>query len=422
MISFHRLRRGLRTLMSSTLALLFASQLALSSFAQKPTEAPAEANAGGTAPAYRIPVEPLGYRPPSSFYLTARLADTTVDFLDGTHLLFTFRDHRLLSREPGQRDNDDDQVIHAVVLDLPDGTVSADTRWRMHDQMRYLWMLTNGQFLLRRENAFQILGRDLVPRPFWKAPGEVLDARITPDRRTALVQYRTGTDKSKLDANLAIVRIADKKILATADMSRPAEMAILSTGFVEAQNELENRWEIRFVSFSGGTRTVVTTIKSTCTPTEQFLSTDVLLLTSCPREKDDPLVEAVDLAGKRLWQQTWPRTNMWSTFSNAETAERVAWSNLVLKQLPPGEDRILPEYVSKQLVRVLDITHGTILETVSASPILSSGHNYALSPNALQFAVLRNGALELYALPASLSPRQAHFSNARQPGDTDRRH
>jgi hypothetical protein len=390
----------------AALVLLFASQTAPSSLAQKTTEAPGEANAGAAGPVYRIPVGPLGYRPPSSFYLTARLADTTVDFLDETHLLFTFRDHRLLSREPGQRDNDDDQVIHAMVLDLPDGKVSADTRWRLHDQSRYLWMLTNAQFLLRRENAFQMLGRDLVPKPFWKAPGEVLDARITPDRRTALVQYRTGTDKSKLDAKLAIVRIADKKILATADMSRPVEMAILSTGFVEAQSEPENRWDIRFVSFTG-TRTVVTTIKSTCTPTEQFLSTDVLLLTSCPREKDDPLVEAVDLAGKRLWQQTWPRTNMWSTFSNAETAERVAWSNLVLKQLPPGEDRILPEYISKQLVRVLDIAHGTILETVSASPILSSGHNYALSPDARQFAVLRNGVLELYALPASPTARQA---------------
>ena len=93
----------------------------------------------GLQPTVRIPVEPLGYRPPGKLYLLARYSSSSLDFLDSTHLLFTFREPRLLLR--GQGSGGLDQVIQAEVLELPTGKVVAEDQWLLHDRARYLWRL-----------------------------------------------------------------------------------------------------------------------------------------------------------------------------------------------------------------------------------------------------------------------------------------
>ena len=66
---------------------------------------------------------------------------SSLDFVDAHHLLFTFHQSRLLQREPNPGRTEDDQVIRAVILDIPDGTVQESTEWRMHDRAR-LFMAT----------------------------------------------------------------------------------------------------------------------------------------------------------------------------------------------------------------------------------------------------------------------------------------
>jgi hypothetical protein len=42
-----------------------------------------------------------------------------------------------------------------------------------------------------------------------------------------------------------------------------------------------------------------------------------------------------------------------------------------------------------------------------ATPILSAGHNYALSADGRRFAILREGAIEVYDLPPVAAPAPA---------------
>jgi hypothetical protein len=48
-------------------------------------------------------------------------AFSSLDFIDAHHLLFTFHQPRLMRREPNPDRFEDDQMIQAVVLDLPGG-------------------------------------------------------------------------------------------------------------------------------------------------------------------------------------------------------------------------------------------------------------------------------------------------------------
>jgi hypothetical protein len=51
------------------------------------------------------------------------------------------------------------------------------------------------------------------------------------------------------------------------------------------------------------------------------------------------------------------------------------------------------------LAGVYDTESGKLVLVKDASPVLTAGQNVALSPDGKRFAVLRNGAIEVYDLP-----------------------
>ena len=131
-----------------------------------PAQGEKKNNDAGPKPDLRIPVEPLGYMAPSSFYLTARLSSISLDFIDKDHLLFTFRLPGLMTRLPNEPPDDEDQTIRAVVVELPSGNVTAKTDWRMHDRSRYLWRLAEGRFLVRQRSSLFLTDPSLELRPY----------------------------------------------------------------------------------------------------------------------------------------------------------------------------------------------------------------------------------------------------------------
>ena len=141
------------------------------------------------SPTFRVPVQPLGYRPPGSFYLLSGRVFSTLDFVDSRHLLFTFHQPRLMRREPHPAKNDADQVIQAVVLELPEGRVEASTEWRMHDRGRYLWPLGGGRFLVRQGNSFSLTDASLALHPYLEVTTPVESTDISPDGRILAIEH-----------------------------------------------------------------------------------------------------------------------------------------------------------------------------------------------------------------------------------------
>src|SRR5690348_14492998 len=74
--------------------------------------------APNSKPVASIAVGPLGYVAPSPAYLSHRLSFATLNFIDNDHLLFTFHVNKLLPRIPGDPPDDNDQMIHALVLEI----------------------------------------------------------------------------------------------------------------------------------------------------------------------------------------------------------------------------------------------------------------------------------------------------------------
>jgi WD40 repeat protein len=71
------------------------------------------------------------------------------------------------------------------------------------------------------------------------------------------------------------------------------------------------------------------------------------------------------------------------------------------KPLKPGAEVLWINAVQGQAVRVYDAASGKLVLETPVSPILDDGGNVAFSPSGRRIAVLNNGAIEVFDLPAA---------------------
>jgi hypothetical protein len=377
-------------------------------------------NDTGPKPDLRIPVEPLGYVAASSFYLTSRLSSTSLDFIDKDHLLFTFRVPGLMKRLPDQRRDDEDQTIRAVVLELPGGNVVAKTEWRMHDRSRYLWRLGEGRFLVRQRSNLFLTDTSLELKPYINSDTALQSVQLSPDRKLLVVESESKKENRPAVASavptlgddpapepkpvqIYILRSDTRSVIARSETLNAVEIPMMAEGHLQATPGRENRWLIRYLPFHGEERTL-TEVQSYCHPAQETVSNDVTLVMTCPRSSNDHQVFAINLDGKTLWQQRWESRYIWPTFQLTQDGSRFAYSSLQVSHSVGIMDQIDETSIVHQMVGVFDTKTGQLRLAKNATPMLSAGQNYTLSPDGLRFAILREGAIEIYDLPPATTP------------------
>jgi hypothetical protein len=389
---------------------------------------PLAGSSHGTPPAAtpeeRILVEPLGYRPPGSLYMLSGKVFSSLDFVDGNHLLFTFHQPRLLPREQDEGRSDNDQLIQALILALPGGGVLASSEWRMHDRSRYLWPLGGGKFLVRQRNAYALTDSSLNLRPYINASTPVLATEISPDGRILVIEHQferhTAAQHGKLaaqatqygepppaeDTEITLVDTASREELGSLHTELPINVPITSNGYVGAEKEKDkdqnkdaaDQFVIRFIPFAGQSL-VLGKVASTCTPHENFLNPKALVIESCGPKTTDTFLDAWTTEGKKLWNGRRDGHLVWPTFAYTRTGDRFAVGLLRVSHTIDLADSLNDEDVREQVVQVFDSATGALLMWTTASPILTAGQNFALSGDGEHLAVLRQGAIEIYKVP-----------------------
>lgn len=386
----------------------------------------------GPGPEETIPVGPLGYRPPGPLYLLSGRAFSTLDFIDAHHLLFTFHEPRLMRREehPGRLDND--QMIRAVVLSIPDGSALESTEWRMHDRSRYLWPLAGGKFLVRQRNTYSLTDASLKLHPYIEVPTQVLETEVSPDGRILAIEHEyerhTPEEHRKLEAQavqygepppaedtqITLINLASREVLAALRTENPIHVPITSNGYVGVgKGKGEDEFLVRFIPFAGES-TVLGEVASTCTPHENFLNQSALIIESCGPKSPDAFLDAWTTDGKKLWSGHREGHLVWPTFAYARTGERFAVSLLHVSHTIDLADSLNDEDVREQVVQVFDSATGVLLMATTASPILTAGQNFALSDDGERLAVLREGAIEIYQVPQPPAPEKPTTSVAQK--------
>lgn len=365
----------------------------------------------------RIPVDAFGYMAPNSFYLTSRLSSMSLDFIDKDHLLFTFRIPGLMKRLPDNQPDDDDQTIRAVVLELPSGNITAKAEWRMHDRGRYLWRIKDGKFLVRRRNSLFMTDRTLELTPYMESHDRLESVQFSADRKWMAVEMQGTKNNEVASTSPTLGEVAPEqkiirvfvfdaetgKAIGRSETQKPVEITMVGDGHMMTASGKRSSWLIRYEPFKGEPRTV-TEVESRCDPSQLSLSTDVVLVVGCAQAGYDHEVTAVNLDGKKLWKQVWESRYIWPTFQLSEDGSRFAYSSLQASHPLSAMSPIDDSTIEAQMVGVFDTQTGYLRLVKNATPVLSAGQNYALSPDGLRFAVLREGAIEVYDLPPVSAP------------------
>jgi hypothetical protein len=367
-------------------------------------------------PSVRIDTVPLDYHPLSSFYLLSRSSSSSLDFIDKEHLLFTFRATGLMKRLPECQPDDQDQLIRALVIHLPDGKIERSAEWRMHDRGRYLWSLGNGKFMVRQRDTLSFTDASLELHPFLHSNTPLRLVKLAPDAQSVLVEtdlekhtvdeHRQMTISAQADGLLGpsedvlmtVLRLSDRSVLLRARALSVSDVPIISDGYIETIEAQGDQWMLRYRPFKGEP-TVIGKVESSCRPNEDPLNDRTTVVTVCPNRSADHILQAISLQGKMLWTYRWDSHYIWPTTAASQSGRRIAFSTLRVARPVNMYDPFDETEVQGQRVDVLDADTGALELTQYATPALSAGQNYALSPEGDRFAVLRDNAIEIYNLP-----------------------
>ena len=375
-------------------------------------------------PAARIPVGALGFLPPNPHYLQMRLAWSTLDFIDDDHLLFTFHVNQLLHRSPDDAGHGSGQMIHAVVLDIASGKVVRTADWRMYDRGPYLWGLRGGQFLVRRANALYLTDSSLNLRPYLMFPTDLEGVEVSPERTMLLLELKKVLPAAKGEVTrrapsllgpgeaeaqqqeqrtrteMVLLRPGEHRALGRAEFQTMRAVPLLEDGVVNMLNgDNPKQWVLEEETIE---RTVkkLGKVVSDCAPEAQALSRDVVLTIGCPLNgSNGNTVAALKVGGGVLWQDKWSSRYIWPTFAYAQNGSRFAYESMQANREIGAMDSFGETDIVGQPVGVFDTDTGKLVLVTYADPIMSEGQNYALSADGRRFAVLRNGAIEVFDLP-----------------------
>jgi hypothetical protein len=374
------------------------------------------------APALSIPVEPLAFAAPGPIYLGARNTMASLDFLDESHLLFTFHVPGLLHRDS---QGGDERQIRAVVLALPSGSVQANALWTVHDAARYLWMLKDGHFLIRDSDNLLESDASLELKPLLHFPGPLLWLGLDPAQqflvadsfepvRTVPKPGDSNVDSSGAasasasadgedaaappDYVMRIVHRSSGQVMLVSRIHETIHLAINSDGYLDSLRGDGGNWALNLNFFTGGSR-IFGNVESACLPNNAFISEREVLVTACSADGGDRLV-AMAADGRSLWADRLPDTEVWPQLTVSAGGLRLARESLVTTVPVSPYQPLSTDQIKGQLVTVLDAATGEMVLEAPASPILDVGGNVAISPSGRRVAVVNNGAIQVFELPA----------------------
>lgn len=393
-----------------------------------------DACAKDTGPPLRIPLEPLGFQLPQTQFLLAGSTMMTVDYVDDRHLLLTYSAKRLLKRLPECPPSDQDRVVEAVLLSLPDGKELARTSWRLHDRGQYLWRLGHGRFLLRNRDSLvtiapvvnQASGHAFLERPLIETKRRIGGILLSPDadlliletlepRRPAGLEEASGAlPAAQTEAERALaenpVQInfftlsygsGDQIELISGEALRsrvPGRIPANSAGFISILDQGQQHWAFDFNTYDGK-KLELSPFDSTCKPSPILVSRAAFIAFGCHMSHTPQVIGGFNMRGEEMWEQNLMETYLAPTFSYAPAAGRFAFSRMLTHTSLITDETISQELVAGQNIVVYQTDTGSQLLRVNATPVARAGQNYTLSPSGTGLAVIRTDAIEIYALP-----------------------
>ncbi|WP_348266985.1 hypothetical protein P8936_13815 [Edaphobacter paludis] len=408
--------------------------------------------AWATGPSLRIPLDSLGFQPQSTQFLLAGSSMLTVNYVDNQHLLFTFGVHRLMQRIANDPPDDEDRMVEAVLIELPSGRVLARTDWRLHDSGQYLWGLGHGRFLLRVHDTLTTFapmanlasGQPFAQRGFLTTDRRIGAVLLSPESDLMIVETAermppvpaprpplfgpapkpapdpVGRPGDPDPVALSFYRLAmpgrgdvvQATLAGVAHSSHFGDVAAIGAGHIGVVDEGRQEWAFDFRPFHGKAKELAP-FGSTCDPTPRFVSSSEFVAFGCHGGQTPMVLGGFNMRGEQMWEQNLFGDYVGTSMTFAPESGRFALGR-VLGEAATVDLAIIPEQAyTAQNVVVYQTESGKQLLHVDCSPIARAGQNFALAPDGMSLAVIRDGAIAIYNLPPLSKKDQIELKEAR---------
>jgi len=234
---------------------------------------------------------------------------------------------------------------------------------------------------------------------------------------TAAASVTSEQDSSALDNAVPemVLRILDRKsgqVMLVSRTRTSVHLPINSLGYIENLRGQESKWMLNLNYFTGGTK-LLGSVDSACEPDDDFISDREILVTGCGPSGESKL-EAVTTDGRTLWISEAPATQVWPHLTVAANSSRIAWATLDMSHAVNSYAPMAAEDVKEQSVTIFDTADGDIPLVAPLNPIFDAGGNVAISPSGQRVALINNGAIQVFELPAPvLAPAAPEAHSAR---------
>jgi hypothetical protein len=360
----------------------------------------------------RVPLAPLGYQALAQDFLLAGSSMLTVDFVDNDHLLITFSVRRLMKREANDPVDDTDRTIGASLVELPSGKVLARTEWRLHDHSQYLWNLGHGRFLLRVRDRLTMIAPLASGDPndaFHETPllqpqRHIVAVLVSSDADLLTVETTkwamgAGDPSEGFSAEPAPVEIGfyrldltEKGLVAssagTIRTRTAVALPVTAAGFLEILEGGKDRWLFNFDEHAGKVNELAE-FDTSCVPRPTFVGNSEFVVFGCRGAEDKVDFAGFNMQGEEMWQQNFYDQHVNPTFSFAPGAGRFALGRTIVSGDFDPELPLPSSMVTAQEVRVYQSYNGKLLFKTECTPVERAGQNFALSPDGLRLAVVR---------------------------------
>jgi hypothetical protein len=398
-------------------ASVFVVQGAQSITDEKQLAAPPARKKSAPKPAYSISLRPLGYREPLFERVVAGRYPVSLNFFTADRLLFTFNTRGLLARDVEHCDGpyDDDQLVQAELLSLPDGKLLAEARWQFHDHNQYLWPV-HGGVLVRRCHEFDLLQNSLEGHRVLDFPERPMLLQTSPDGRTIVVETQhekhTPEEHKQLmqqallgtgmipaeDIDLNIIALDPPTLLGKVQEHTPVRVPLVRNGSYNTVPAQHNHWVIIFQPFFGQP-VEVTKVESNCAPVVFPLSEDAILVATCVSALNYHVLIAYNRDGKELWRDDWLNNLTRPVFALSADNQCFAVGTVHTASSINGFGSFDEGAAHAEDITVYSTYKGHPLLSLSVSPPYATGQNFALSPDGSQLAVLNHNAIDVYDVP-----------------------
>ena len=197
---------------------------------------------------------------------------------------------------------------------------------------------------------------------------------------------------------LRIIRRDNGQVMLVSHIEDEVHLPIGDSGYLDSALTSGKTWNIDFNRFTGGSN-LAGTVDSVCTPFLHFLSPEVYLAEACA-STGDPRLYAFTTEGRRLWQNLNPGPDAWPTTVTSANGLRFARESLIVDHAINASMPLSPDDIKGQDVQVIDSATGKLILRAAASPVFDAGGNVALSPSGRRAAILMDGNIQIFDLPA----------------------